>query len=70
MKRLTMMLLAEVVLRIPCIPGRCAGQSSLSMASSKAFIRPATDGSPVKTPSELLLKYGAVAQMLASVAVR
>ena len=55
---------------IDLTPSRCAGQSSLRIASLKAAIRPLTDGSPLKVPTELLCRNGAVAQMLTSEAVR
>ena len=40
------------------------------MPSLNAVMRPGTDGSFTKTPTELLCRYGAVAQMLVSDAVR
>ena len=63
-------MLSVVVTGIDCGPSRFSGQSIFSIPSANADILPATDGSLTKMPTELLCRYGAVAQTLVSEGVR
>jgi hypothetical protein len=51
--------LGPVVVAIDALPRRFVGHRSFSMASLNARMRPATDGSPVTMPTELLCRKGA-----------
>jgi hypothetical protein len=62
--------LSTVVTGIDWTPSRRSGHSIFCMPSMYAVMRPDTDGSLTNTPTELLWRYGAVAQMLVSDATR